>query len=331
MAKTTIGNGAAYIAQAQESLKQAGIDPQILDRMIASKSIDAILADSPAVQAYFKAATRGMLAILEPKDLRALRGELPTPDHYQEYFDNQAQQPTPYFNYIPAEDLFNPEAMGKKAGFTQEQTHAYAMLLQGPPETPTAPAALGSGTNPGAASESGAGYGGNTAGKAMSLGGGSHFSPQSKAAGMPGSPPGRFPPPPPSGGMPSGFNLNPHQAIQPYYDYVGSNFQGDWQGGYLNMLGQSQEFMTGIMASGAQQLDEVRKIRAQLVDALANADPKQVMLLNAKMQDLTTTEREITDKMTRAHHYFNERVNLIKGLLDIGGKAEEAIARNMRP
>lgn len=352
MAKTTIRDSFNIQAQMQASLKEAGIENRAaLDKLMSKTTIEVILRDAPAVYNYFKLANIGLWAMLEPKDLRAVRGEPQSPQEYREYFDNQNPQPTPYFNVIPYQDIFNPQALGEKAGFKPEQTEAYAQILQGSgnggEQGATWSDVEGQGAQGGG--YGGGGYGGGTgkamstggsygSGKAMSTGG----SPQSKSLGAPPPPPGMggpgggyVPPPPmPGAGGPGygdpGFNYDPTAGTQQGRAYVEQNLYNDPSYGWFQQLFGRQDFVTGIYMAGASELDKIRRARAEITEALANADPKQVMLLNAKMQDISSREREITDKMMRAQHYQNEFVNLVKGMIDIQMRTTDAIVRNMR-
>ncbi len=350
MAKTTIRDSFNIQAQMAESLKEAGIDSRAaLDKLMSTTSIEKILSDAPAVYNYFKLANIGLYSMIEPKDLREVRGSTPTPDQYREYFDNQLVQPTPYFNYIPIQELFSPQLLGQKAGLKPEQVEAYQMLLQGPggngqPATWSDMEGQGAqgggayyGGGSGKAMSTGGGYGGG-AGKAMSTGG----APQTKNYGAPPPPPpgggggGYVPPPPGPGGPAGGGYSDPLQGFDPTAgtqqarSYVDANLSTDPSYGWFQQLFGRQDFVTGIYGAGAAELDRIRRARAEITAALAGADPKQVMLLNAKMQDLNTSEREITDKMMRAQHYQDEFVSLVKGMIDVQMRTTDAIVKNMR-
>jgi len=321
MAMKNIRDNFAIQNQMQEALRGAGIDQAALDKLMSTTSIERILSDTPAVSNYFKLAALGLNAVINPQDYREVRGAIPTPDQYKEFYDNQNPQPTPYFNMIPLKDLFNPEVLGQNAGFTQDQVVAYGKLLQGP------------GASQGTTWNDVEGGAPGGTGKAMSTGHG----PQSKTLAQPGSapgygggnvPPGGFAPGGPSSEYPGGFD--PTAGTQEARGYVDANFQGDPAHGWFLQLFNRQDFVTGIYASGTQMLDDIRRQRQAILTEMAGADPKTVTMLNYKMQDLSSTEREITDKMMRAQHYQNEFVNMVKGMIDKQMTTTDAIIRNMR-
>jgi len=352
--KTTVrGDSINIQAQMDQSLKEAGIENRAaLDKLMATTSVEKLLSDKVAVHNYFKLANVGLYALIEPKDLREVRGATPTPDNYREYFDNQIVQPTPFFNFIPVQDLFNPQALGQKAGFKPEQVEAYSMILQGSSGGSTQAASWTDYDTQGGSSggASGGGSYGGGSGKAMSTGGGNYSggtgkamstggSPQTKSLGAPPPPPGMggggYAPPPPPGGSGGGYGSDPLQGFDPTRGtqeargYVDANFQGDPEYGWFQMLFGRQDFVTGVYAEGAAQLDQIHRARDEITNQLANADPKQVMLLNAKMEDISSTEREVTDKMERAQHYQDELVNCIKTIFDTQAHTQDNFAKNM--
>lgn len=317
MAMKNIRDNFAIQNQMQEALRGAGIDQAALDKLMSTASIEKILSDVPAVYNYFKLAALGLNNVVDPQQYYEVRGSIPTPDQYKTYYDNQNPQPTPYFNMIPVKDLFNPEALGQSAGFTQDQVVAYGKLLQ-------APGAQGTSWND---VQQGGG------GKAMGMNHGA----QTKSLNAPGSAPGyggggNVPPggfaPGGSGDYPGGFD--PTAGTQEARGYVDANFQGDPNYGWFLQLFNRQDFVTGIYASGAQQLEELRQAKSQILSEMAGADAKKTTELNYKMQDLNSSEREITDKMMRAQHYQDEFVNMVKGMIDKQMQTTDNIIRNMR-
>ncbi|HKY63665.1 MAG TPA: hypothetical protein VJR29_09620 [bacterium] len=319
MAMKNIRDNFAIQAQMQETLGRAGIDQAALDKLMSTTSIERILSDVPGVTNYFKLAALGLNNVVDPQQYYEVRGSIPTPDQYREYYDNQNPQPTPYFNMIPVKDLFNPEALGQSAGFTQDQVYAYGKLLAGPGnggQGTTWNDVQGGGTPGGA-------------GKAMAT---KSLAPPGGAPGFGGGgnpvPPGGFAPGGPSTGYPGGFD--PTAGTQEARGYVDANFQGDPSYGWFLQLFNRQDFVTGIYASGTQMLDDIRRQRQAILTEMAGADPKTVTMLNYKMQDLSSTEREITDKMMRAQHYQNEFVNMVKGMIDKQLQTTDSIIRNMR-
>ncbi|HEX5033067.1 MAG TPA: hypothetical protein VFW62_01185, partial [bacterium] len=244
MAMKNIRDNVAIQSQMQDALRGAGIDQAALDKLMSSTSIESILADRPAVYSYFKLAALGLSNVVDPQQYYEVRGSIPTPDQYREYYDNQNPQPTPYFNMIPVKDLFNPEALGQSAGFTQDQVFAYGKLLAGP----------GNGGQ-GATWDDvqGGGTPGGT-GKAMAT---KSLAPPGGAPGYGGTgpvPPGGFAPGGPSTGYPGGFD--PTAGTQEARGYVDANFQGDPSYGWFLQLFNRQDFVTGIYASGTQMLDD---------------------------------------------------------------------------
>lgn len=318
MAMKNIRDNFAIQNQMQEALRGAGIDQAALDKLMSTASIEKILSDTPAVYNYFKLAALGLNNVVDPQQYYEVRGSIPTPDQYREFYDNQNPSPTPYFNMIPVKDLFNPEALGQSAGFTQDQVVAYGKLLQGPGATGTSWNDV---------------QGGGGAGKAMGV----NHGPQTKSLNAPGGapgygggnvPPGGFAPGGPSTGYPGGFD--PTAGTQEARGYVDANFQGDPNYGWFLQLFNRQDFVTGIYASGAQQLEELRQAKSQILAEMSGADAKKTTELNYKMQDLNSSEREITDKMMRAQHYQDEFVNMVKGMIDKQMQTTDNIIRNMR-
>lgn len=323
MAMKNIRDNFAIQNQMQESLRGAGIDQAALDKLMSTTSIERILSDVPGVTNYFKLAALGLNQVVYPQQFYEVRGAIPTPDQYKEYYDNQNPQPTPYFNMIPVKDLFNPEALGQNAGFTQDQVVAYGKLLQSPGN--------GGGANwndvQGGGSATGAG-----GGKAMAT---KNLAPPGGAPGYGGGgggnpvPPGGFAPGGSSGGAYGDMTGGSTAEGRAYVD-ANFNTPGDPNYGWFLQLFNRQDFVTGIYTSGTQQLDDIRRMRQQILEEMAGADPKTVTMLNYKMQDLSGMEREVTDKMMRAQHYQNEFVNMVKGMIDVQMRTSDAIVRNMR-
>jgi len=355
MAKTTIRDSFNIQAQMQASLKEAGIENRAaLDKLMSSTTIEKILSDAPAVYKYFKFANIALWAMIEPKDLREVRGSTPTPEQYREYFDNQTPQPTPYFNFIPYQDFFDPQALGQKAGFKPEQTAALAMLQQEPAGSPASASwedVEGQGGAPyggpvggtGKAMSTGTPYYGGGTGKAMGTGG----APQSKSLAPPPPPPGMggapggFPPPPPGpgamgagGGMPPGWD--PSAGTQWARDYVDTYLANDpsYQG-FQALFGRSD--MTNNMIAGLME-EQAREdqIKQRILTELQTLDPRtpegarRITMLNYEMQEINQSRSMRMDKMMTVKRYFNEFVSVFKDLMDIKNRSLDTISKNMR-
>lgn len=360
MAKTTIRDSFNIQAQMQQSLKEAGIENRAaLDKLMSSTSIEKILADAPAVYNYFKLANIGLWSMIEPKDQRTVPFETPTPDQYREYFDNQTPQPTPYFNFIPYQDIFNPEAMGQKAGFKPEQVEAYAMILHGSGKeggSSTAwsdvegQGAQGAGSYPsggygggtGKAMSTGGSYGGGS-GKAMSTGG----SPQNKSLGAPPPPPGMggasgayAPPPPGSGGGVGGASplsgMDPSMGTQGARNYVDQNLYNDPSYGWFQQLFGRSDMTNGIIAGLMEEQTREDSIRQKILTELQNLDPRtpegarRITMLNYEMQEINQTRSQRQDKMMTVKRYHDEFMNVVKNMIDIQMRTTDAIVKNMR-
>ncbi len=327
MAKTTVQSKNIEIHQQMtENLKSLGMDSKDLDRIISQRTLDAVLADRPAVNQYFRLAAAGLKNLCEwDWENRVVSGAIDGPSSYKYYYgkDFDTSKLIALFDYIPLPYIRDSKQLGMHAGFNQQETLAVHHLVNYGGSPGNYPSDSG---NQGYPSPGGSPGG---SGKAMAVGpsGGSPSGGTKSLGGPPPPPPGAGygppPPPPPMGGGYGGggtdyYNQNYTSAEQAWIE---ANIQGAAGAGWFPSLLFSENQKRGIAAAGMAEFERIREAKMRILTEMQGLgdrpeDMRRITILQQQLSMIGTDEQQITDKMMRATHAADELKTLIKGLID---------------
>ncbi len=97
----------------------------------------------------------------------------------------------------------------------------------------------------------------------------------------------------------------------------------------LNSLGDYEQRSRDVIADGVAEMERIRQVKKEIIEALSSASPQDIPRLNAELGDLNQSGTEIMTKIQEIKRFQDTMFSLFKSLFDIQQRSRDAIIQNI--